>query len=69
MKREVVGDVIKHSGHVLHVEFMGPDYLSFVDGMQIGQFWLSPKAAIKGAINYVDMLELENKKIKERSNG
>jgi hypothetical protein len=59
MKRPVVGGEYKYRDHLIRVELMQPDYLLYVDGMQVGQFWLTPFDADAEAHRYIDFIETE----------
>lgn len=47
MKRKQLGESITYLDHIVKVYYCGPDLLSYVDGKELPNFYLTIKAAIK----------------------
>lgn len=43
-----------YRGRTLEARYMGPDLLAFVDGAELGSFYIDAQAAIEGAQRFVD---------------
>jgi hypothetical protein len=60
--RPIVGTPEKYRGRVLSVRLMGPDYLSYVDEIELSGFFISPGAAASAGQKYVnDEIEAKEK--------
>lgn len=57
--RRLVGEPIKYKGHRVEARYMGPDLLCYVDGREVGHFYLNAEAARKAGRDHVDQLEKE----------
>lgn len=52
--REQVCPPERYHGRLLTACHMGPDVLGYVDGIELGGFFMSPHAAIAAGRRYVD---------------
>lgn len=60
--RKQIGEGIEYKGRELVARFMGPDLLLYVDGVQVGNFFIDRPSAIDAGVRYVDQLEKEANK-------
>jgi hypothetical protein len=60
IERKLIGR-INHKGHVIEARFMGPDLIGYIDGMEMGNFYLDAQAVYKVAINQIDEEERKKK--------
>lgn len=64
--RKQIGPAETYRGHIIVVRHMGPDLLCYVDGNQVGDFWLTAEAAGAGGRRYIDDI-IENERTKRRA--
>lgn len=64
IQRKVVSTAEYRGSHIT-VRHMGPDLLSYVDGVELSGFFISTAAAIGGGERYID----QQLKEKEKNNG
>lgn len=57
--RKTVGDVEMYKGRKVEARFCGPDLLCYVDGMPVGQFYLTVMATKSAGRRYIDQCEKE----------
>lgn len=43
-----------YQGRTLEARYMGPDLLAFVEGAELGSFYIDAQAAIEGGQRFVD---------------
>lgn len=65
LERKLVGPVQQYRGHTIEARLLGPDLLCYVDGQQVGEYWLTAQAAHSAGQRHVDALE-DAKKEKRR---
>lgn len=61
IKRKKVGPTEKYCGHEIEARFLGPDLLCYVDGQEVGNFYLTAEAARAAGRRYVDNIEKARK--------
>jgi hypothetical protein len=54
MSGSLVGTPYRYRGSEVQVRRYQPDYLAYVDGNQVGSFWISAEAADKAARRHID---------------
>ena len=54
-----IGDPYPYKGHMIEVTAYAVDFLCYVDGQQVGDFWTSADAAQKAGKRHVDLVEKE----------
>jgi len=59
-RKEVATEM--YGGRKIRVTLMGPDFLAYVDGVELSGFYLSPQAGINAGQKYVD----DERKAKEK---
>jgi hypothetical protein len=62
VQRQQIGEAIQYKGRDIVVRHMGPDLLCFVDGQEVGNFYIDRPAAIDAGVRYIDQIEKEAKK-------
>jgi hypothetical protein len=62
IERKRIGEVECYRGHEIEARYMGPDLLAYVDGSQVGCYWIDAESARAGARRYVDQIEDEKRK-------
>lgn len=53
-----------YQGRTIEARYMGPDLLCFVDGTELGSFYIDARAAIEGGQRFIDA---EIKALKDRA--
>jgi hypothetical protein len=53
IKRKLIRSEI-YQGRTLEARWMGPDLLCFVQGVELGSFYIDAQAAIEGGQRYID---------------
>lgn len=43
-----------YRGRTISIVFLGPDFLAYVDDIELSAFYISPKAAVAGAQTYIN---------------
>jgi hypothetical protein len=58
-----------YEGRTIQARYMGPDLLCFVDGVELGSFYIDAQAAIDGGQRFIDaeMKAAKEKAAKEAS--
>lgn len=59
VERRLVGPVLRYRGHEIEARLLGPDLLCYVDGQQVGEYWLTAQAAHNAGQRHVDTIEDE----------
>ena len=59
VNRMPVGEPLQYKGHTIEAKFLGPDLLCYVDGAELGSFFVDAESARKGGMRYVDQVEKE----------
>ncbi len=62
-----VGSEEQYRGHSVIVTYYGPDCLAYVDGQQVGDFWIDVNAARMGARKQIDQVEDEKAKARRKA--
>lgn len=62
IERPMIGEPIKHNGHLITIHHLGPDLLVRVDGVELSAFYTSTTAARAGGMRYADELDREKAK-------
>lgn len=60
LQRQIVGSPELYRGSTITVRLLGPDYICYVDDVEMSAFYLTPGAAVSGGQRYV------NERMKER---
>ena len=60
-QRKVVGEVETYLGRKIAALYCGPDLLCAVDGVEVGNFYMTVEAAHAAGRRYVDQVEKEKK--------
>lgn len=66
-ERKLIGEAVIHKGRKVEARYCGPDCLCYVDGFNIGNFYLTAMAAREAGVRYINQVEAEKKKTAEKS--
>jgi len=59
IERKTIGETEHYKGHEIEVRYMGPDLLAYVDGQEVGNFYLTAEYARAAGRRYIDQQEKE----------
>lgn len=63
IQRPMIGLPTQYSGRKITVRYMGPDFLGYVDEVELAGFFITPAAAESAAQRYInDEIEAARKK-------
>lgn len=66
IERDVVGKPETYQGRTIEARFCGPDLLCYVDGLEVGNFYLTVEAAKAAGRRYVDQVLDEQVKARQK---
>jgi hypothetical protein len=54
IQRQIIGAPELYRDRLISVRLMGPDFLAYVDDIELGGFFISPNAAVAAGQRYIN---------------